>query len=28
LINEAIAWYQVASFQYKNGRYKSFKNSK
>lgn len=27
LINEAIAWYQGASFQYKTGRYKSVKPS-
>lgn len=25
LVNEAIAWYQVASFQYKKGKYKSVK---
>jgi len=25
LINEAIAWYQGASFQYKSGKYKSIK---
>ena len=28
LINEAIAWYQGASFQYKTGRYKSVKQVK
>jgi phosphoglycerol transferase MdoB-like AlkP superfamily enzyme len=28
LINEAIAWYQGASFQYKTGRYKSVKKVK